>query len=159
MKMIKVKDIMTADPFFVRPDQSILEAAKLMRVVECGVLPVGDENKVVGIITDRDIVVRVVSDDKNPETTKVQDIMTKKVHSCNENDDIEHAAEIMREHDVSRLLVMKGKSIAGIISSACLLRNKGNVAQSDKVLHELLGFPANSGKAAGKKVMAGCGCD
>ena len=158
MKMIKVKDVMTVDPFFIKPNQSVLEAARLMRVVGCGVLPVGSEDKVVGIITDRDIVVRVVSEDKNPETTKVQDVMTKKVYSCDESDGIEHAAEIMREHNVSRLLVIKGKRVAGIISTACLLRNKGNVEQSDKVLHGLLGCAPHS-EHSSKKLMVGCGCD
>ncbi len=158
MKTIKIKDVMTVEPFFVKPNQSVLEAAKLMRVVECGVLPVGSDEKVVGIITDRDIVVRVVSEDKNLETTNVQDVMTKKVYSCDENDDIEHAAEIMHDHNVSRLLVMKGKKVSGIISTACLLRNKGNIEQSSKVLHGLLGSTLHS-KHSGKKMMAGCGCD
>ncbi len=158
MKAIKVKDIMTAEPFFVRPTQTVWDAAKLMKVAECGVLPVGDSEKVIGMITDRDIVIRAISEGKNPETTIVQDIMTKKVYGCDESDDIEQAAEQMRKNRVSRLIVSKGKKITGIVSSACLLRNEGEVLQSNKILHELLGCGTHS-EAAGKKIMAGSNCD
>lgn len=138
MKALKVKDIMTPDPFMVKPSFSIKEAAKRMKDIDCGVLPVGDPHKVVGIITDRDITLRVTAEGRDPEKVLVEEVMTKKVYSCDENTDIEEAAEAMREHGVARLVVTRDNKTTGIVTMTCLLKNKGDKQKSDRVLHTLL---------------------
>lgn len=138
MKSIRVKDIMTPEPLMVSPGMTVREAAKRMREIDCGVLPVGDPNQVLGIITDRDITIRVTAEGRDPAETQVQEVMTRKLYACGEEDDVEDAAEKMRKYDVARLVVTDGKKITGIVTMTCLLRNTGNRHKSGNVLHELL---------------------
>src|SRR5690349_20576609 len=111
MTISRVKDLKTENPVFVEPKANLREAAIKMHMINCGMLPVGDEDKVVGIITDRDIVIRALAKSKNPQTTTVSTCMTHEAFACNENDTLDDAAEKMRAHKVSRLLVKdhKGK--------------------------------------------------
>jgi CBS domain-containing protein len=135
----------------------VKEAAKRMKELNCGILPVGDANKVVGMITDRDITLRVTAESKDPMKTQVQEAMTKKVHTCDEDDDIEEVAESMRKHSVCRLVVTKGKKVTGIVTQAELLRAHGDRRKGDKVLHHLV-KPQGSG-TPNPKTMSGSGCD
>lgn len=144
MKSIKARDIMTSNPRMIKPTQTVREAAKIMKEEDFGVLPVGTPEAVIGIITDRDITVRITAEGKDASKTLVQDAMTTKFICCNETDEIECAAELMRHHDVSRVMVTRFdktanyETVTGIITMADLLRNKGDLHKSDKVLHELL---------------------
>lgn len=152
MKTILVKEIMTCEPEIIRPTDTTKEAAKRMKNIDCGVLPVGESaDRIVGMITDRDVTIRVTAEGKDPEKTQVQEIMTKRVYSCDEGDDIEYAAEKMRKYNVCRLVVNKGKRAVGIVTQAELLRARGDRQKGDKVLHQLVKPP--------QKAMAGCGCD
>lgn len=91
------------------------------------------------MITDRDIIIRAMAENKNPATTLVQDIMTKDVFACYADDSLEAATDTMRDNNVSRLLVINHKSkLLGIVSFAHLLRNNGNLKESDHVVHHLL---------------------
>jgi CBS domain-containing protein len=148
---------MTPEPFIVPPTMAVREAAKRMKDIDCGVLPVGDANKVLGMITDRDITLRVTAEGKDPAKTPVQEVMTKKVHTCDEEDDIEDAAEEMRKYDVARLVVTNGKKATGIVSMTCLLRAHGDRHKGDKVLHQLVKPQVCSTQKP--KSMAGSGCD
>ena len=120
----QVKDLMTAHPELISPQATLQQAAKRMASVKCGALPVGTENKLKGIITDRDIIIRAVAQGKNPATEKVGDYMTEPVFACNELDTVEAAAEKMHEHKVSRLVVRnkEGRTV-GILSFGSILRN------------------------------------
>mgnify|MGYP005713530475 CR=1 FL=1 len=120
---MKIKELMTKNPVFIRPDDSIVEAAKKMEKIDCGILPVGnDADHCVGMITDRDIVLRALAKNKEAKSTKVKDVMTKAVYACHEDDLLEHAAELMREHKVNRLLVKnKKEKITGIVTFGCML--------------------------------------
>src|SRR3989338_2317394 len=84
MSQIKVKDVMFTAPFMVRPTQRVIEAASLMEEIDCGILPVGEENKAVGIITDRDITLRVTAQGKDALRTPVKEVMTKSICICDE---------------------------------------------------------------------------
>jgi len=142
MSQIKVEDIMTHDPFIISPEKTVETAAKLMKEINCGILPVGTHpEKIVGIITDRDIMLRVTAEGKDASQTLIQDVMTKEVYGCDAEADIESAAKQMREYNVCRLVVTReNKRITGIVTLGELLRNDGIVQVSDKVLHELLGL-------------------
>jgi CBS domain-containing protein len=151
MSAFKVKDIMTESPFMAEPEESIRDVAKRMREVDCGVLPVGSPEEVVGIITDRDIVLRVVAEGKDPAKTHVRDVMTKRVHCCEENDSLCDAAEEMRKRDVARLVVTRGKKATGIITMRGLLESRGDLAQSQEVLCALAGKRGHKEGAAREK--------
>jgi len=160
MDQIKVRDIMTHNPFIISSQKTVKDAAKLMKEIDCGILPVGNSPEhVVGVITDRDITVRVTAEGKDPSHTRIADVMTKKVHSCDAETAIEDAAEQMRKHDVCRLVVTKEGRVTGIVTLAELLRNQRNLQVSDKVLHELLGVRKKHHAKEIKMVTAGAGCE
>jgi len=136
MQSIKVKEVMTSDPYTIQPHQSVMDAAKIMRDLECGVLPVGNSTHIIGMLTDRDITIRLIAEGKDAAKTEVNQIMSKNVYSCDEDDDIEDAEKIMLKHDVSRLIVLKDDKIKGIVTLADLLRGKGDQNEEKTVMHQ-----------------------
>lgn len=102
----KCRDIMTMDPVFCQAEDSAVIAAKLMQKHNIGALPVvGDlrRHKMVGLITDRDLAIRVIAPARNPETTTVQEIMSQPVVTCSPDDDYQKALELMERHQVKRI--------------------------------------------------------
>lgn len=128
---MKVKDIMSTKPQYISPDMNLTEAAQLMRDKEFGFIPIGLNDRLIGMVTDRDIAIRAVAEGWNPQNTKVSDIMTKKVLYCYEEDDLLSAAKSMSKMRVRRLIVLnKDKWMVGVISLADLAA-KG---QDDKLI-------------------------
>jgi CBS domain-containing protein len=114
---MKVKDIMTRNVKVVESDSTIQEVAEIMKELDVRDLPVIVDKDIVGIITDRDIVVKVVANGMNPKEAKVAEGMTKGLYVCAEDDNIEVAARLMVKNEVRHLLVMNHcKSLAGIVS-------------------------------------------
>ena len=90
-----------------------------MRDEDIGALPVGENDRLIGMVTDRDIAVRGVAEDRAPETTTVRDVMSEKVYYCFEDDDVEDAARCMAENQVRRLPILnRDKRLTGIVSLA-----------------------------------------
>lgn len=120
----KCRDIMTKDPVFCQASDSSVVAAKLMQKHNIGALPVvGDarKRKLVGIITDRDLAMRVVAQGRAPETTAVQDIMSHPVVTCSPDDEWQKAIELMERYQIKRIPVIDNAGEAvGIISQADL---------------------------------------
>jgi CBS domain-containing protein len=113
---MKVSDAMSRDPCLVRPRQSIAEAASLMAERDIGALPVGDNDRLVGMITDRDIAIRAIAVGRGPDTA-VQDVMSGDVQYCFEDEDLEHVAKNMADIQVRRLpVVNRDKRLVGIVS-------------------------------------------
>lgn len=133
---MQVKDIMTKDPIFISPNDSITAAARKMKEIDCGALPVGeDKEHCVGIITDRDIVLRTLANGDNPKETKVKDSMTSKVHYCREDDALDKVATLMREYQVNRLIVQdNNQNITGIITFGCMLWKTTNASEVGHIL-------------------------
>ena len=115
---MKVSEVMTRNVECVCPGDSLLTASRKMRKLDVGPLPVcGDNDKLVGMLTDRDIVVRAVADARDMEETKVQDIMTPDIQFCLENHDVAHVARIMHDKQVRRLVVLNDdRRLVGIVS-------------------------------------------
>ena len=135
----QVKDLMKKNPVLINPNSTLQDAAKKMRDIECGVLPVGSEDKLEGIITDRDIVTRAVSRGKNIAKELVKDYMTPELHSCSETDTLEKAVDKMRTHQINRILVRDtaGK-LTGILSFGGILRrNKDDKEVANVVKHAM----------------------
>jgi len=114
---MKVKDIMTAGVDCVAPDDTIQTAACKMRDLDVGPLPVCDHDRLAGMLTDRDIVVRAIAEGKDPSTTRAREVMSEGVSYCFEDDDVTEAARLMKEKQVRRLLVLnRDKRLVGIVS-------------------------------------------
>ena len=121
---MKIAEIMTRDPDVIDPNSTIREAAKRMREDKVGALPVGENDRLIGMVTDRDIVMRAVAEDRPHGTTAVRDVMSEKVFYSFDDDDIEEAARCMAEHQVRRVPVLNhDKRLVGIVSLADLARS------------------------------------
>ncbi len=128
---MKVKDCMCGNITTVKPDCSVKDCAKLMCDNHVGCMPVCDcNNTVVGIITDRDILLRNVACDKDSCDTKVSDIMTTKVHCCECNEDVKTAEKIMVNEQIRRVPVVDNGKIIGILTLGDLAAND-NINQED----------------------------
>jgi CBS domain-containing protein len=135
---VKIKDVMTRAVETIRPDQSLQEAAARMKALDVGPMPVTEGNRLVGMLTDRDIVVRAVADGRDARTTHVRDAMTSDVVCCNEDDDVKVAASTMKDHQIRRLVVMDGqKRISGIVSLGDIAVDTSDEKMSGRVLEEV----------------------
>jgi CBS domain-containing protein len=112
----------------VRPDQSIVDAAKMMAQSDCGVLPVQDGDRLIGMITDRDIVTRAVAKGRDGQC-HVQDVMTKDVKYCFDDEDLSEVAHNMADIQVRRLAVLnRDKRLVGILSLGDIANRDGTQA-------------------------------
>ena len=129
-----VREAMTRDVRTIGPDQSIQEAARLMLEIDAGALPVGENDRLVGMITDRDIAVRGVAGGK-PPTTPVREIMSKDVRYCFEDEEINQVSRNMGDQQVRRLPVVdRNKRLVGILALADLATS-AKAGQANAALH------------------------
>lgn len=137
---MKIRDVMTENVQYLSPRSSLHEAAQKMADLDCGFLPVGDQekDKLTGVITDRDITIRAVAQGKDPDATPVEEIMSDRVLYCYADEELESAADSMREQGVYRLIVLNNtedKRLCGVISLGDIMRHDqkslaGEVASS-----------------------------
>jgi len=113
---MQIGEIMSSNVQLARPNQSIREIARIMAECDCGAMPVGDDDRLVGIVTDRDIAVRAVARGKSPDTP-VREVMSRGVLYCYVEEDIDDVASNMADMKVRRLPVLdEGKRLVGIVS-------------------------------------------
>ena len=135
---MQVKDVMTRDVATVAATATLEAAAAMMSVLDVGPLPVHDGEKVVGVITDRDIIVRAVAAGLDPIQARVSDALTPIVISCFEDQDVHDAERLMEEHQVRRLVVLtRDNRLAGIVSLADLARRTEDEAQIGHVVEAI----------------------
>ncbi|MBB4224189.1 CBS domain-containing protein [Variovorax guangxiensis] len=116
--MRKINDVMTRDVEVISPDATIAEAAKRMRDGDFGMMPVGENDRMIGAISDRDIAIRGVAEGHDGNT-KVRDVMSGGIRWAYEDDAVDHAAQIMAEHQIRRLpIVDRDKRLVGILALA-----------------------------------------
>ena len=113
---MKVKDIMTKNVAYVNPMSTVVDAARLMQKHNVGSIPVCDQNAVIGIVTDRDILVRNVAHGNNPQSTAVKDVMTSQVVTATPDMDVKDVSEIMSKQQVRRLPVVENNMLVGIVA-------------------------------------------
>ena len=122
---MKVSEIMTRDVCIARPDHTIEDVARMMLAIDAGLLPVGDDDRLLGTITDRDIAVRAIAEGKGPKTL-VSEVMSEDVKYCFEDEDSAHVAQNMGELQVRRLPVLnRDKRLVGILSLGDLAIDEG----------------------------------
>jgi CBS domain-containing protein len=126
---MRVSEAMTREVRVANPDQSIREVAKIMAEIDAGAMPVGDNDRLVGMITDRDIAIRAVGEGKGPDTPVREVMSTEQVLYCYEDEDLDHVAKNMSEQQVRRLpVVSRDKRLVGIVSLGNLAQKEGRSA-------------------------------
>lgn len=135
---MQLREVMTRHIQEIRPDANLQEAAEKMRSMDIGALPVCDHDRLVGMLTDRDIAVRAVAEGKDPLQTCVRDAMSQGTVFCYEDDDVREAARIMEEKQIRRLPVFnrQGRAV-GIVSLGDLATRIGNDHLSGDVLEQV----------------------
>lgn len=132
---MQLRDVMTRDVEIVRPDATLAEAAGRMKALDVGPLPVCDGNRLVGMLTDRDVTTRATAAGQDPRTTRVRDAMTPDVAYCFEDQDISEAEQLMRERKIRRIAVLdRNKQLVGMVSLGDLATKSGG----EKAPHEVL---------------------
>jgi CBS domain-containing protein len=115
--MTRIADLMSIDVSTIQPQDSLRHAAECMRRLDVGVLPVWDGERLLGMLTDRDIVVRALADGLDPDTCCVSDVMTPDVRACSPEQDAEDVKRLMGEQQLHRLPVVDGAArLVGIVS-------------------------------------------
>ena len=143
---MQVKDVMTRPVHLIEPDASLVAAAHRMRDENVGSLPVGAGEELLGMITDRDIVVRCVADGASCEKMAVRDVMSAELLCCFEDQSVEEAARLMEEYRVRRLPVLDwGQRLVGIVSLNDL---SGRTMQTQ--LHRVVFYKILTTSAAGQ---------
>ena len=118
-----IKDVMTSNPCTIDAGKSVAYAAKMMREEDVGLAPIVEGDKLIGMLTDRDIAIRVVAEGRNPDQVKVADVASKQVVTIDSQQDLEEALRIMAKHQVRRLAVVEedGK-LVGVVAQADVAR-------------------------------------
>jgi CBS domain-containing protein len=131
---MRISEVMSRDVELANPQDTLNQAASMMKKLDSGVLPVGENDKLVGMLTDRDIAIRAVAEGKGPDT-KVREVMSAEVRYCFDDEDVAHVAENMAELQVRRLpIVNREKRLVGIVSLGDLAL-EGSLPKSAKALH------------------------
>ena len=135
--MQKLKDLMSRDVKVISPDMTIRDAARKMRDGDFGMMPVGEDDRLIGTISDRDIAIRAVAEGKDAGTS-VRDVMSEGVAWAYEDDSVEEAAKIMSERQVRRLPVVdRNKRLVGIVALGDFAVESSEIRPAAQALSEI----------------------
>ena len=135
---MQVKDVMTKGAEVVRPDATLQEAANKMKSLDIGPLPVCDGDKIIGMLTDRDITVRATAEGLDPKQTRVREVMSKELITCLEDQDVKEAAELMQSKQIRRVPILnKDKRLVGMLSLGDLAHRTQDSKLAGKTLEEV----------------------
>ncbi len=121
-----ITDVMTSNPRAIAASQTVGQAAKILRDEDIGLVPIVEDDRLIGTVTDRDIVIRVVAEGKDPQTVTVGEIASKELVTVDPDQDLDEALRLMANHQVRRLPVVEedGKLI-GIVAQADIAEHVG----------------------------------
>ena len=131
-----IKEIMTRDVRACEPNATVADAAKVMAQEDVGPVPIVEDGRLVGIVTDRDIVVRVVAEGRDPNATTVKEIASTDLVTVSPGDDLDEALKLLAERQVRRLPVVEGDRLVGIVAQADVAR-LGKDKQTGEVVEEI----------------------
>jgi len=135
--MQQLKELMSRDVKVISPDMTIGEAAKTMRDGDFGMMPVGENDRMIGTISDRDIAIRAVAEGKDAGT-KVRDVMSKGIAWAYEDDSVEQAVTVMSKHQVRRLpVVNRDKRLVGIVALGDFAVERSEIQPAAQALAEI----------------------
>ena len=134
-------EIMTRNPECCLPSDSVMKAAQLMKSEDVGPIPIvadKDGKRLTGIVTDRDLAIKIVAEARDPKTTNVEDVMSSDIVSCKDNDDVKTALKLMEDYQVRRIPVVDQRDqLLGIIAQADVATRLGNANVAGKVVKEV----------------------
>jgi CBS domain-containing protein len=131
---MRVSEAMTRDVKVCTPGQTIREVARTMAEIDAGAVPVGENDRLIGMITDRDIAIRAVAEGKGPDTP-VREVMSEHIHYCYDDEELDDVAQNMGDIRVRRLpVVNRDKRLVGIISLGDVARTEGGETVGDAVV-------------------------
>jgi CBS domain-containing protein len=135
--MGEIREVMTADPRTVTADSTVAEAARLMRDEDTGIAPIIEGERLIGVITDRDIAIKVAAEGKDAQSTKVSEIAASDLVTIDPQQDLDEALRLMAKHQVRRLPVVEedGK-LVGILAQADIARHADS-ARAGEVVEEI----------------------
>ena len=140
-----VRDFMTANPETVSEKDSIRDAARIMKSEDTGVVPVVDGRRIIGLITDRDIVVRGIADGKDIANTRVNELMTKSVRTVREDADVNEVLQLMRGADIRRVPVVNSTDeLVGIVSMGDISTDTNQAGKVGRALEDISEAPPNN---------------
>lgn len=132
-----IREIMTPNPSTIEPSNSVVEAARIMKQEDAGVVPVTENGRLTGMITDRDIAVRVVGERKDPQSTTVREVASTDLVTVDPQQDLDEALRLMTQHQVRRLPVVEEDGrLVGIVAQADVAR-EGDDAKTGQVVQEI----------------------
>ncbi len=138
-----ISDVMTANPQVAKPSDTVADVARRMNNLDAGAIPVVDDGRILGIITDRDIVLRVVGENRSFDT-KVEDVMTTEVQTCREDAPIADVIFQMTDKQVRRILIVDGADkLTGIVSLGDVAQ-EASARKAGAVLEDISEAPANN---------------
>lgn len=142
--MTTAREIMTPDVECASVNETLVDAARKMRDLGVGALPIcGEDDKLKGMLTDRDITVRVVAEGKDPGSVKVSELADGKPVTIGADDDLKDALRTMQEHDVRRLPVIDGHQLVGMISQGDISQNLAGT-QTGTLVEDISQAPPNN---------------
>ena len=120
-----IREVMTPGPETIQADQPVVQAAKLMKDADAGMIPVMENGNLLGTVTDRDIALRVVAEGKDPQATTVREVATTDIVTIEPDRDLAEALQLMAKHQVRRLPVVESGRLVGVVAQADVAR-EGN---------------------------------
>ena len=149
---MQVREVMTRGVECVAPETSLQEAARKMQALDVGPLPICDNDRLVGMLTDRDIVIRAVAQGRDVRTTPVREAMTEGIDYCFEDDDLATAARHMQQRQIRRLVVLdRNKRLVGIVSLGDLaIETGGDARLAGKTLEQVSEPARMAGAGSGR---------
>ena len=134
---MKVRDVMTSSVDWVTPDTSVVEVAQLMKKDDVGSIPICKENRLIGMITDRDIVLKVVAAGGNTNNISAKDIMSTDITFVSADQDVHEAANLMSEYQIRRLPVLEKGKLVGILAIGDLAIEKIHINEAGDALSDI----------------------
>jgi CBS domain-containing protein len=134
--MRQVRDVMTSNPTTCTVEASVADAAKVMAQEDVGPIPVMEGARLVGILTDRDIVVRVVAEGRDPQSTTVGEVASTDLATVSPDENLDRALQLLAEQQVRRLPVVDGETLVGVVAQADIAR-QGDDSTTGQVVEQI----------------------
>jgi CBS domain-containing protein len=133
----RIREVMTSNPSTIEPGENIVEAARIMKQEDAGVVPVTENGRLTGMVTDRDIAIRVVAEGKDPKSTTVREVASTDLVTVDPQQDLDEALRLMAQHKVRRLPVVEEDGrLVGVVAQADVAR-EGDDTQTGQVVEEI----------------------
>jgi CBS domain-containing protein len=133
----RIREVMTSNPSTIETDGFVVEAAKIMKQEDAGVVPVTENGRLIGMVTDRDIAIRVVAEGKDPQSTSIREVASTDLVTIDPQQDLDEALRLMAQHKVRRLPVVEEDGrLVGVVAQADVAR-EGDDTKTGQVVQEI----------------------